>query len=296
MTALDNKLRDGSFTSSEIVALTTFGTRKMTKEELGKRPKEGVGSATATIEDETILSDPATTYIHECNMERRMGKPIDAESNARPLAWGKLVEKKVFEVLDVDYKLISKETIVHPKYDFWCGTPDAEKENTCGDIKAPFTLKSFCSLVDPLYEGLTGIEAMNALRFGYTNKKGLKVKKHADGEKFYWQIVSNATLLEVNGIVPNCDFGELIIFCPYQSEMESIMELAGQIDDPLEQRKYYFISQAIIEGPPFDGLPFILDEGYYKNLNIIRFEIPKRDKLFLERMVKNSGRHLIDRM
>jgi len=38
---------------------------------------------------------PALTYIEECNFERRLGRSIETESNARPLTWGKFIEGRV---------------------------------------------------------------------------------------------------------------------------------------------------------------------------------------------------------
>lgn len=63
MSVLKNTLRHGNFTSSEIVALTTKGKAK---DSFGK---------------------PALTYIEEKNMERRLGRSITTESNAKPLVW-----------------------------------------------------------------------------------------------------------------------------------------------------------------------------------------------------------------
>jgi hypothetical protein len=291
-TILDKEIRNGNFSSSEIVALTKFGSRDMTKEELANRPKTGEGSSSKKIEDETVLSDAAITYINECNMERASGKSVDSDSSqAWATSWGNLCERRAFDVLDMDYTLMSKQTLVHPLYDYWVGTPDARKEQTSGDIKCPYTLKSFIALVEPIYMGFSGDQAMHALRNGYVNKKGLKIKKHDDAEKFYWQIVSNARLLEANGIVENCDFGELIVYCPFESELDDVRAICGLIDDPLEQRNYYWVNQAMNE-----DLPHIKDGGFYKNLNVIRFSIPKADKAFLERMVKNAGKYLIDRV
>jgi len=119
---MNQDLRIGNFTSSEI-------SRLLSKE-------KGVPE----------------NYIMECNYERNLGVALEKEENARPLSWGKLVETIVFDLLGTDYTLSSQETIVHPEIKYWVGTPDGGKEDngrTVNDIKCPFTLKSFCQLVQP---------------------------------------------------------------------------------------------------------------------------------------------------
>lgn len=221
--------RLGNFTSSEIVALTKSGK------------KEG------------SLGAPALTYIEECNMERRLGRPLENEADAKPTSWGKLIESRAFELLGLEYTLCSQETLSHPTIDCWKGSPDACKEDgTVVDIKCPITLKSFCQLVDGM-----SIEAVRNI--------------HPQGEKYYWQIVSNA-------ILTNSKYGELIVYVPYRSELEAIKDLASSAGESGEYTKWiYYASE--------DGLPFLIDGGHYKNLNIIRFEIPDSDKEFLTNRV-----------
>ena len=230
-------MRTGNFTSSEIVALMTNGK------------KEGE------------LSAPAWNYIKECNMERRLGRPLENEANARATSWGSLVEKHVFHILPLEYSSISHATIVHADFPFWAGTPDSicyEDEKTVADIKSPFTLKSFCQLVDSWeLGGIAGIRAY-----------------HKDGEKFYWQLVSNAVLT-------GCTHGELIIFCPYKSELVQIRELA--LMDDLNWILYADENE----------LPWLYDGGYYKNLYNFRFPIPVEDKIRLTNRVQEAGQHLV---
>jgi hypothetical protein len=42
-----------------------------------------------------------------------------------------------------------------------------------------------------------------------------------------------------------------------------------------------------------DELPYLIDGGYYKNLNIIRFEIPEADKKLLTGCVLKGGEMLL---
>lgn len=244
---IHNTSRNGNFTSSEIVALTK------------------------TAKDGKSFGAPALTYIEETNMERRLGRSLTDEVSARPLTWGKLLELKVFDLLGLEYVLSSTETDVHPTIPYWAGSKDGikfDQGRTVTDIKAPMTLKSFCQLVDPLYNGLTGMEAMNAVR-----------DNHKDGDKYYFQLVSNA-------IINDCLFAELIVYMPFQSELEDIKLRAQQVDaDKLS--KHYWIAMA-----GDDELPYIMEGGYYKNVNIIRFEVPQADRDLLTSKVLKAGEML----
>src|SRR5690242_7508259 len=156
--------RVGNFTSSGIVALTTSGK---TKGSFGK---------------------PAFTYIEKKNKERRLGRRIEKDFDAKPTSWGNLIEQRAFDQLGLEYTLCSKLTLAHPEIPYWKGTPDAYKEVedvlTIADEKCPYTLDSFCDLVDPYIEEgkiihpALSIEAVRA--------------NHKEGETYYWQITSNA--------------------------------------------------------------------------------------------------------
>jgi hypothetical protein len=247
--------RNGNFTSSEIVALT----------------KDPTAKAMATGQ---IFGAAGLTYIEECNMERRLGRCIEDETNARNLSWGKLGERYVSEnpeLLGLEYSVNLSDTTRHPEIEYWLGSEDATKEDTVCDIKCPKTLKSFCQLVDPyvengkvIYEGLT-IEAVRA--------------NHKEGDKYYFQLVSNA-------IIHDKAFGELIIFCPFKSELQKLRDLA-QNWDGADQYKYSWIYNASDE-----EMPYLIDGGFYKNINVIRFEIPQADKDFLTKRVKEAGKLL----
>lgn len=249
-----NHVRVGNFTSSTIGALMSNGTAK------------------------NSIGKPAHTYIEECNMERRLGRSLENDSNAKHLSWGKLVEKRVFELLGLEYKLVSENTLEHPTIDYWCGSPDAQKFDEGGtvvDIKCPMTLKSFCQLVDSNYPDnpndqeskYNGIVAMDIIR-----------STHKEGEKYYWQLVSNAILI-------NAKYAELIVYVPYQNELQSIRDLAQQMD---ELHRYYWVANSYD-----DDLPNLIEGGFYNNLNVIRFEIPQEDKDALTERVKLCGEQLI---
>lgn len=270
--------RNGNFTSSEIVALLSMGSRDMTEAELEQQKKDNPKSRKKTIE--CWPGKAAITYLNQCNLERRLGRALDGEVEARPTSWGKFVEPLLFQLLDGDYTYNSSDTLTHPEYPFWLGSPDGFKitENkTVVDAKCPFTLESFCNLISPLYEGFEGMGAMKALMEGYTDKKGLFHSPHKDSEKYYWQIVSNA-------IIDDCTHGELIVYCPYESELSVIQAAAVESGNP----SAYFIANGSQK-----SLPYIKDDGFYKNINIISFEIPQEDKNLLTETVKKASKYLI---
>lgn len=271
-------IRNGNFTSGEIVALLSMGSREMTKEELDAHKLNNPGSRKKTIE--SWPGKAAITYINQCNMERRLGRSLDGELDAKPTNWGKFIEPLLFQLLDGDYTYNSQDTLTHPEYPFWKGTPDGFKiheTKTVVDAKCPFTLESFCKLVGPLYNGFEGMGAMTALREGYTDKTGLFQPPHADAEKYYWQIVSNAC-------IDDCTHGELIVYCPYESELSVIQAAAVESGNP----GAYFIANGSQK-----SLPYLKDDGFYKNINIISFEIPESDKNSLTETVKKAAAYLI---
>jgi hypothetical protein len=233
-------MRTGNFTSSEIFTLMSEGKKAGT------------------------LGAPGLTYIAETNMERRLGRGLDNETTARPTSWGNLCEGHVFSMLPLSYSAVSKESIMHPSIDCWAGTPDSvcyeyeTGQKTVADVKCPFTLKSFCQLIDAWQLG--GIKAIRAY--------------HKDGEKFYWQIVSNA-------ILTGCNFGELIIFAPYRSELP-LLKMLAQHDDFMW---VYYAAD--------NELPWIPDAGYYQNLNCFRFPIPEEDKKALTDRVLEARKSLV---
>lgn len=247
-TVLNNIERIGNFTSSKIVALTKKGKKAGT------------------------LGEPALTYIEEKNMERRLGRSLTDEVDARPTTWGKLCEKLVFKLLPTAYILNGDESISHEKYNCWSGTPDVTKADTVGDVKCPKTLKSFCQLVDLHY--VDGKEVYPALSIEAVRAN------HKEGDTYYWQLVSNA-------ILTGSKYGELIVYVPYKDELDELKGIAIN-GDASELSKYYWI----VNSQP-EELPHLIEGGHYKNLNIIRFEIPEADKEFLTVCVAMAETKLI---
>lgn len=250
---INNVERVGNFTSSGISALLSTGKQAM---------GFGVG---------------AITYIYEKRMERLLGRGIDTEVNAKPLSWGKHLEKRVFNLLGIDYTLSSTETDVHPEIPYWSGSKDGTRESeqrAVTDIKCPITLKSFCGLVMPLYCGLDGMDAMNAIRNGFTHE-GVTYEKHKQAEDYYWQLVSNSC-------INNTEYAELIVYMPYLSELPDIRLSADGNPD------LYWIGYAAD-----CELPYLVDGGFFKNINVIRFKVPEEDKALLKEAVLKGGKLLL---
>ena len=239
--------RNGNFTSSELGALMSNGKKAG---EPGK---------------------PFFTYIAEKNMERRLGRALENDTNAKPMNWGKVAEKRVFNILGTTYQESSVETIKHPRYDFWMGSPDGQKFDEGGtvlEIKCPFTLKSFCQFIDAT-QGLDGADAINSIR-----------ENHADGDKYYWQIVSNSILLGTK-------YAELCIYCPYEAELDDVKAEASNMP-VADLDKYYGLANS-----PNKDLPYLIEGKFYKNLNIIRWEVKQADRDLLTSRVLEAAKLLI---
>jgi hypothetical protein len=281
-------LRNGNFNSSEIVALTDLGQRDMTPEELAARPKTGEGSRTKTAPERDGFGDKAMTFIHECNMERRLNKSVSTEATARALSWGRLLEVYLHSKLGTNYEYFSDVTHQHPAISYWVGTADFKNHKVTDsrptakaivDSKCPWTPKSFCQLVDPWYAGKRGMEYWDAIRNGWTDSKGDRHKKHDDAEKYFWQITSNSCIY-------NCTDGELIVYMPYKSDLDDIRTLASKMGADSE---FFWIWNQTD-----DQLPHLVNDGYYKDINIFRFEIPVETKIFLHKRVVLAGKKLIE--
>jgi hypothetical protein len=206
-----------------------------------------------------LMMTPAkrSTYIDEVRMERKLKRPLDIDTTARPLSWGNLVEGYVFDKkLGLEYKLTSSDVIKHPTIEWWSGSPDGMRENCVMDIKCPMTMKSFCQLSEMTID---------------TFKK--------EEPEYYWQLVSNAILLGV-------EYAELIVFCPEYEDLPNIIHKAQNIDSP-EQYKYYWIAQA-----NYDELPYLTPESEYKSLFKLEFKVPEQDKTDLTNAIIQANQSI----
>lgn len=236
--------RVGNFSSSEIHKLMSRGR--------GNRSLENTGA-------------PFYTYIQEKVYERKLGRPLSQKQNSRITTWGSFVEKQVFDLLGLEYQLISKDRYVHPDIDCWTGMPDivTRDKKIVGDIKCPWTLKSFCEMIGYMEQG----------------SEALKAKK----PEYYWQLVSSSILTGI-------DEAELIVYVPYFEELENIKELANNHswDGHLSENDVAFINYASNE-----ELPYLKKGGYYKNLNAFHWVVDPADKALLTARVKMAQELLI---
>lgn len=222
---------------------------KFTSSNVYKLIKEGRGKEE--------FSAPGLTYIQEKSIERKMKSCLDGGAHTQSLAWGNFMEMVVYSILGVQYQISSKETSLHPIHGkYWSGSKDlftvnneTGKMESVGEIKC-YQKKNFALYTDCLL------------------KKDIELFKN-DFPKEYWQIVSNCC---VEGV----DIGEAITYMPYVSEYDEIRQMAEDYDGA-DQWKYKFIRDL-----PVEDLPFLPDNGYYKNINKFAFIVPDEDKKLLE--------------
>lgn len=236
--------RHRTFSSSKIHNLTSFGR--------GTDSLENTGSG-------------FDTYIEEKAFEINLDKPINSEHNARPTSWGHLVEKVAFDRLGLDFKLVSKDRFYHKMFiKYWSGMPDLITDELVGDIKCPWTLKSFCTVV----------KSINI--YNKTGDLSLFKKNHKD---WYWQLVSNAILCDRDKAI-------FVVYCPYLEDLKDIRELAEEsLGDGTN--KYAFITWAEDE-----ELPYLKKSGKYNDINAMEFDIPQEDMDFLTARVKMAIKDL----
>lgn len=232
--------RYGTFSSSNIWKL-------MTKDRSGK----GMG-------------EKGKTYIKQVNHEIRLGRPVNVEHDALPTSWGHLVESRVFDLLPLNYALVSKKRLFHPEIIHWSGAPDLISEDCESDVKCPWNLAKFCEKVEAL-------------------KNGIQAYKDEFPED-YWQHLSNCLLLKENGFPVK--YFEAIIYTPYKRELEEIREIAKTLQNGVANKGYRIV---FLDD---DALPWLHEGGKYKNLNIFRFPIPKVDSEDLTVRVRECGKLL----
>jgi len=218
---IENKERIANFTSSQIWKLMSNG-----------KAAGSIGAA-------------GQTYIKEKRLEMRLGRSASVETYSKEMAWGHLMEQRVFDLLPFGYELTSQSTTLHPTISHWSGSKDIiVPGKKIGDIKCYYP-KNFGLFADVLMQ------------------KNVALFREEYSEE-YWQLVSNAIINQV-------PVAEAVLYCPYFSELEEIREMAANYDGE-DQWQYRFIAES-----PSSYLPYIPDGGYYKNLYTFEFEVPKED-------------------
>jgi hypothetical protein len=225
-------MRYGNFSSSEIWKLCTLD-----------RSGKGMGK-------------PALTYIQEKIWERKLGRSIKNHVHSIETAWGTLLEEFAFNHMDLDYSLVSDEKrLIHPEIHSWTGIPDVKSLDLVGDIKCPFTLNSYCQMVE----------------------MDTREKLKEDKPEYYWQLVSNAILTERNK-------AGLFLFVPYQDELNEVREIAAKHDGDLPV--------SWIVNAPDKKMPYLIPGMTYKNIHEFIFDVPEEDKEFLTLRVKEADKLL----
>ncbi len=233
----------GTFSSSQVYRLMTY-------------PKSGIGWGV-----------PAKKYIKQVGYELRLKRAISKEHNAKPTNYGTFLEKRVFDLLGLEYSLVSQDRLFHPQIPNYSGAPDLIKLNgkvadTVADVKCPYDLEVFCDKIEALKD-----------------VQGYKDEFPAD----YYQNVSNAILLNANG--HNITHFEACIYIPYKSELEDIRKMADNFNG--NQNAVAFLNWSSDA-----ELPYINDNGYYKNLNIFRFPLIEEDMELVKSRVIEAGKYL----
>lgn len=250
---MKNSKRNGNFTSSEIYKLI-------------KKSRDG-----------KEFGELAKTYIFEKYLERFSGMSLNTETDSKPTNWGKAIERFVFDKIgSIFYELKSDETEIHPDFNYWVGTPDLlitdDKLNliAVGDIKCPFTKKSFIQLVLPYLLGLRGIECFKAIAYGFSIN-GASYPPHPDGEKYYIQLVSNAIIKGVNEI-------ELVVYLPKYEDLDMIKNYLDGND-----------SVRWIQNADYNEIPHIPFDSDLSDLYTIRAEVDKELRKELIECVLKAG-------
>lgn len=211
--------------------------------------------------DKKSFGKPALTYIAGKNLERKLGRALAIEKHSRATLWGKFLEQRVHDLLPTSYELLSNVTVQHPIIKCWVGSPDNidEKASVVCDTKC-YEPQNFAEYVDTILKNDVELFKMN----------------HPEE---YWQLISNAVILDAKYIEP-------IVYMPYEDELPDIRLAAGNYDGE-EQYRFRFIAEA-----PKCELPYLPDNGYYKNLNIVRFEAPLDDSLLLTERILEAQKLL----
>ena len=163
MSIQDNKIRTGSFTSSENFRLMTNGKA------------------------EGSFGAPFYSYVNEKIIERKLGRAIGLNKGNNSTAWGLFLEQRVHDMLPMGYELLSQVTMPHPEHgSFWCGSQDnvnREEQVVC-DTKC-YEPQNFAEYNDVLME---------------CQESGDISKWKKEFPKEYWQLISNACIWGYNKI------------------------------------------------------------------------------------------------
>jgi len=189
------------------------------------------------------------SYIAEKKHELKLGRQISIEKNPRSASWGTFLQHRVLNVLlDTSYKPVSDKRFQHPVFPNVNGSPDFLRDGEIGDIKC-FELLEFCRTHDAATAGHE------------TFKK--------ECEDIFWQLVMNCD-------IHNVSKGHMVLYVPYQNELNTIREEAEATDE----HRFSWIKFA-----SDDELPYLLPDHHYPNLSSFTFDITEADRMALTNRV-----------
>lgn len=235
-------LRIGNFTSGEIWRLTTT-------DKSGKK-----------------WGAQALSYIAEKVAEADTGKTVKSEFYSQPTTWGEVMERFAFahESVSLSYSIMSKDTLPHPRYNYWVGTPDLVQEAKKvkeGEVKC-YYLKKYHAFSRCLLQ------------------KDVQLFKSLFAQE-YWQIVSNCCILGV-------PIGEAISFMPYETHLIAIRKMLMDSDFVINELGHSgedLWKTRFIYEKPLSELPCLPDNSNFPDLVQFEFEVPEMDMLLLESCV-----------
>ena len=159
--------RVGTFSSSQIYRLCSFGPGKKTVDNIGKAFE---------------------SYVKEVNYENQLGVSVSKEINSKSLTWGNLLEKFVYYVKlkDTNALLYGENRLVHKNIKQWTGIPDFLIDGKVTELKCPYSISS--GLIPRLES--------------YNSKDTEIFKKLMPND--YWQLISNSILAESKYVTAMC--------------------------------------------------------------------------------------------
>ena len=214
---------------------------------------------------DAVFSAAGITYIKEKSYEIRLGQALNTEQFAVSTSWGHVLEPYAYaqipgDILSLSSRLESKARRKHPKL-LWTGASDFETKDTIGDIKSPYTRKSFCEQVDIYSE---------------VEKGNLEVFKNEKPE-YYWQLVSNS-------ILANKEYAMAVVFLPTKDDVLEILSEDNLAYDAMNE--HLSKCKERLKWLTLEDTPYLNEESEYKPLNYVKFKVPQEDKDFLIERVR----------
>lgn len=239
-------------------------------ERIGRFTSSNIWKLTTTDRSGKSFGAPALTYIEEKIAERSLGRSIDLGKQSQSTIWGKVIEYfcHKFE-LGLEYTLCSDETLVHPKFKFWSGSPDFKKPKTTGDIKG-FEPKRFYEFSMNLMKLKEGIITLNDFK--------------KEEKEIYWQVLSNC-------ILTNNPKGEFISYTPSEEQLYQIRQEIEETNILEKLGIEPWQGRFIIEKPIYE-LPYIPNGIEFPNFVNYEFEVPADDIIFLTKKVLEAEKLL----